>query len=148
MVPDIATDDESTEIINKDEIRVGTFEPDEEDMYVEKGRNDNWWMGSLRNGKHVEIECDISEYIAGAAGAGEYVDLSPFAEAMIFAHELAEETSLTHKQAEIWTVREKLGWSRGQVDTRFDMSSSNVDEHLRVARKKIDQAHRLVELVE
>jgi len=142
-------DTDSTEIFDNNEIRIGTFTPHNTDCYAYRNGDDYWCVNSYGphgGGDHRMEEDSVSKTIS--ATAHQYDDISPFTEAMVRADTIAQKTSLTRKQAEVYVVREDLEWSRGETSTRYRMSTSNVDEHLRVARQKIDQARELVELIE
>lgn len=138
----------TTNIIDNNEIRIGTFAPDNVDAYAHRPDDGEWWVRSHgpTPGEHAITADSISEEVAGTQH--DYEDLSPFADAMLRADELATQTPITRKQAEMYVMREELDWSRSTIADRWKVSESNVDELVRRAKKKIEEARNLVALIE
>jgi hypothetical protein len=96
------------------------------------------------------IECE-RRLISACAHAFSTVDakteLSSIGKALVQAWHFGDLTSLSHKQAHVYTLREKAGFGRTETADILNISPSTVDTHLHRAMEKLTAAENLVRFV-
>ena len=73
--------------------------------------------------------------------------LSSVGKALLQAWHFGDLTPLSHKQAHVYALREKAGFSRDETAAILNISPSTVDTHLRRAKEKLAAAENLVRFV-
>lgn len=71
-------------------------------------------------------------------------ELSSVGNALLQAWHFGDLTPLSHKQAHVYALREKGGFSRDETAAILNISPSTVDTHLQRAREKLTKAEILV----
>ncbi len=79
---------------------------------------------------------------------GAEVELSSVGKALLQAWHFGEHTPLSHKQAHVYTLREKAEFSRDETAAILNISPSTVDTHLQRAREKLTAAENLLQFVQ
>lgn len=74
-------------------------------------------------------------------------ELSSVGKALFQAWHFGELTTLSHKQAHVYALRENADFGRDETADILNISPSTVDTHLRRAREKLTAAKNLVRLV-
>ncbi len=74
-------------------------------------------------------------------------ELSSVGKALLQAWHFGDLTSLSHKQAHVYALREKAGFSREETAAILNISPSTVDTHLQRAIEKLNAAENLVRFV-
>ena len=74
-------------------------------------------------------------------------ELSTVGKALLQAWHFGDLTPLSHKQAHVYALREKAGFSRDETAAILNISPSTVDTHLQRAKEKLTAAENLVQFV-
>jgi DNA-binding transcriptional regulator YiaG len=96
------------------------------------------------------IECEsrlMSACVREFSTADVETELSTVGKALIQAWHFGDLTPLSHKQAHVYALREKAGFSRDETATILNISPSTVDTHLQRAKEKLTAAENLVQFV-
>lgn len=96
------------------------------------------------------IECEsrlMSACVREFSTANAETELSSVGEALLSAWHFGDLTPLSHKQAHVYALREKAGFSRDETGAILNISSSTVDTHLQRAKEKLTAAENLVRFV-
>ena len=96
------------------------------------------------------VECEsrlISACVRAFTTADATVELSSVGKALLQAWHFGEHTPLSHKQAHVYALREKGGFSRDDTAAILNISPSTVDTHLQRASKKLTAAENLLQFV-
>ena len=75
------------------------------------------------------------------------IEQSSVGNALLQAWHFGDLTPLSHKQAHVYTLREKAGFGRDEPAAILDISPSTVDTHLQRAKEKLAAAENLVQFV-
>ncbi len=96
------------------------------------------------------IECEsrlMSACVREFSTANAEIELSSVGEALLSAWHFGDLTPLSHKQAHVYALREKAGFSRDETAAILNISPSTVDTHLQRAKEKLTAAENLVQFV-
>jgi len=96
------------------------------------------------------VECEsrlMSACVREFSTANVETELSSVGEALLTAWHFGDLTSLSHKQAHVYALREKAGFSRDETAAILNISPSTVDTHLQRAKEKLTAAENLVQFV-
>ncbi len=96
------------------------------------------------------IECEsrlMSACVREFSTANAETELSSVGEALLSAWHFGDLTPLSHKQAHVYALREKAGFSRNETAAILNISPSTVDTHLQRAKEKLTAAENLVRFV-
>lgn len=96
------------------------------------------------------IECEsrlMSACVRVFSTADAETKLSSVGKALLQAWHFGDLTSLSHKQAHVYALREKAGFSRDETAAILNISPSTVDTHLQRAAEKLTAAENLVQFV-
>lgn len=74
-------------------------------------------------------------------------ELSSVGNALLQAWHFGDLTPLSHKQAHVYALREKAGFSRDETAAILNISPSTVDTHMQRAKEKLAAAENLVRFV-
>lgn len=74
-------------------------------------------------------------------------ELSSVGKALLQAWHFGELTTLSHKQAHVYALRENAGFGRDETAAILNLSPSTVDTHLQRAREKLAAAKNLIRLI-
>lgn len=74
-------------------------------------------------------------------------ELSSVGKALLQAWHFGAHTPLSHKQAHVYALRERAGFSRDETAAILNISPSTVDTHLQRAKEKLTAAENLVRFV-
>jgi len=87
----------------------------------------------------------------GDVGANPHPDIEPQREPQAVEYiteQLTDETALSEKQARVWLLRDVEGLNPQDTAQRAGISESTMYDHLAIARRKIEQAERLVNITD
>lgn len=93
------------------------------------------------------IECEsrlMSSCVREFSTANAETELSSVGEALLTAWHFGDLTPLSHKQAHVYALREKAGFSRDETAAILNISPSTVDTHHQRAKEKLTAAENLV----
>ena len=96
------------------------------------------------------IECEsrlMSACVRGFSTADVETELSTVGKALLQAWHFGDLTPLSHKQAHVYALREKAGFSRDETAAILNISASTVDTHLQRAKEKLTAAENLIQFV-
>lgn len=96
------------------------------------------------------IECGsrlMSACVREFSTANAETELSTVGKALLTAWHFGDLTPLSHKQAHVYALREKAGFSRDETAAILNISPSTVDTHLQRATEKLTAAENLVRFV-
>ncbi len=96
------------------------------------------------------IECEsrlMSACVREFSTANAETELSSVGKALQQAWHFGDLTPLSHKQAHVYALREKAGFSRDKTAAILNISPSTVDTHLQRAKEKLTAAENLVRFV-
>jgi len=96
------------------------------------------------------VECEsrlMSACVRALSTADVAVELSSVGKALLQAWHFGEHTPLSHKQAHVYALREKGGFSRDDTAAILNISPSTVDTHLQRASEKLTAAENLLQFV-
>ena len=96
------------------------------------------------------IECEsrlMSACVRAFSTADVETELSTVGKALLQAWHFGDLTPLSHKQAHVYALREKAGFSRDETAAILNIAPSTVDTHLRRANEKLTAAENLVRFV-
>lgn len=96
------------------------------------------------------IECEsrlMSACVRAFTTADAEIELSSVGNGLLQAWHFGDLTSLSHKQAHVYALREKAGFSRDETAAILNISPSTVDTHLQRATEKLTAAENLVRFV-
>jgi DNA-binding CsgD family transcriptional regulator len=96
------------------------------------------------------VECEnrlMSACVRAFGTADAAVELSSVGKALLQAWHFGEHTPLSHKQAHVYALREKGGFSRDVTAAILNVSPSTVDTHLQRASEKLTAAENLLQFV-
>ena len=96
------------------------------------------------------VECEsrlMSACVRAFSTADATVELSSVGKALLQAWHFGEHTPLSHKQAHVYALREKGGFSRDVTGAILNISPSTVDTHLQRASEKLTAAENLLQFV-
>ena len=96
------------------------------------------------------IECEsrlMSACIREFSTVNAKTELSSVGKALLQAWHFGDLTPLSHKQAHVYALRERAGFSRDETAAILNISPSTVDTHLQRAREKLTAAQNLVQFV-
>lgn len=96
------------------------------------------------------IECEsrlMSACVQEFSRADIETELSSVGKALLQAWHFGDLTTLSHKQAHVYALREKAGFSRDETAAILNISPSTVDTHLQRAKEKLTEAENLVQFV-
>jgi len=96
------------------------------------------------------IECEsrlMSACVREFSRADIETELSSVGKALLQAWHFGDLTTLSHKQAHVYALREKAGFSRDETAAILNISPSTVDTHLQRAKEKLTEAENLVQFV-
>lgn len=96
------------------------------------------------------IECEsrlMSACVREFSKAAVETELSSVGKALLQAWHFGDLTPLSHKQANVYALREKAGFSRDETAAILNISPSTVDTHLQRAMEKLTAAENLVRFV-
>lgn len=96
------------------------------------------------------VECEsrlMSACVREFSTANAETELSSVGEALLSAWHFGDLTPLSHKQAHVYALREKAGFSRDETAAILNISPSTVDTHLQRAKEKLTAAENLVQFV-
>lgn len=96
------------------------------------------------------VDCEsrlMSACVRAFSLADVEVELSSVGKALLQAWYFGEHTPLSHKQAHVFALREKGGFSRDETATILNISPSTVDTHLQRASDKLTAAENLLEVL-
>jgi DNA-binding CsgD family transcriptional regulator len=120
--------------------------------YYIQGRGDIH-LGLCENGEFMPeytIECAsrlMSACVREFSTVEIETELSSAGKALLQAWHFGDLTSLSHKQAHVYALREKAGFSRNETAAILNISPSTVDTHLQRAKEKLTEAENLVRFV-
>jgi DNA-binding CsgD family transcriptional regulator len=110
-------------------------------------------LGSYENGEFMPesiVECEsrlMSACVRAFSTSDATVELSSVGKALLQAWHFGEHTSLSHKQAHVYALRENGGFSRDDTAAILNISPSTVDTHLQRANEKLAAAENLLQFV-
>jgi len=96
------------------------------------------------------IECEsrlMSACVREFSRADVETELSSVGKALLQAWHFGDLTPLSHKQAHVYALREKAGFSRDETAAILNISPTTVDTHLQRAKEKLTAAENLVRFV-
>ena len=96
------------------------------------------------------IECEsrlMSACVREFSRADIETELSSVGKALLQAWHFGDLTTLSHKQAHVYALREKAAFSRDETAAILNISPSTVDTHLQRAKEKLTEAENLVHFV-
>lgn len=96
------------------------------------------------------IKCEsrlMSACVRAFSTADVETEPSTVGKALLQAWHFGDLTSLSHKQAHVYALREKAGFSRDETAAILNIAPSTVDTHLRRANEKLTAAENLVRFV-
>lgn len=96
------------------------------------------------------IECEsrlMSACVREFSRADLQTELSSVGNALLQAWHFGDLTPLSHKQAHVYALREKVGFGRDETAALLNISPSTVDTHLQRANEKLAAAENLVQFV-
>jgi DNA-binding CsgD family transcriptional regulator len=96
------------------------------------------------------IECEsrlMSACVRAFSTADVETELSTVGKALLQAWHFGDLTPLSHKQAHVYALREKAGFSRDETAAILNIAPSTVDTHLRRANEKLTAAENLIRFV-
>lgn len=96
------------------------------------------------------IECEsrlMSACVREFSTADVETELSTVGKALLQAWHFGDLTPLSHKQAHVYALREKAGFSRDETAAILNISPSTVDTHLQRAKEKLTAAENLIQFV-
>ena len=111
-------------------------------------------LGRYENREFVPeytIKCEtrlMSACVREFSKADVETELSSAGKALLQAWHFGNLTTLSHKQAYVYALREKAGFSRDETAAVLNISPSTVDTHLQRAKKKLSEAENLVQFVQ
>ncbi|PSQ62871.1 MAG: hypothetical protein BRD21_04705 [Halobacteriales archaeon SW_8_66_22] len=111
-------------------------------------------LGRYKNQEFVpgySIECEsrlMSACVREFSKADIETELSSVGKALLQAWHFGDLTTLSHKQAHVYALREKAGFSRDETAAILNISPSTVDTHLQRAKEKLAEAENLVQFVQ
>lgn len=97
------------------------------------------------------VECEsrlMSACVREFSTADIETELSSVGKALLQAWHFGDLTPLSHKQAHVYALREKAGFSRDKTAAILNISPSTVDTHLQRAKEKLTAAENLVRFVQ
>ena len=97
------------------------------------------------------IECEsrlMSACVREFSRADIETELSSVGKALLQAWHFGDLTTLSHKQAHVYALREKAAFSRDETAAILNISPSTVDTHLQRAKEKLTEAENLVQFVQ
>lgn len=121
-------------------------------VYYIHGRG-NILLGRYENREFMPeytIECEsrlMSACVREFSTADVETELSSVGKALLQAWHFGDLTPLSHKQAHVYALREKAGFSRDETAAILNISPSTVDTHLQRATEKLTAAENLVRFV-
>lgn len=121
--------------------------------YYIHGRG-NVLLGRYENREFVPeytIECEsrlMSACVRAFSTTDVETELSSVGKALLQAWHFGDLTSLSHKQAHVYALREKAGFGRDETAAILNISPSTVDTHLQRAKEKLTAAENLVRFVQ
>ena len=110
-------------------------------------------LGRYENREFIpeySIECErrlMSACVRAFSRADVETELSSVGKALLQAWHFGDLTPLSHKQAHVYALREKAGFSRDETAAILNISPSTVDTHLQRAKEKLAAAENLVRFV-
>jgi len=96
------------------------------------------------------IECEsrlMSACVREFSRADIDTELSSIGDALLQAWYFGDPTPLSNKQAHVYALREKAGFSRDETAAILNISTSTVDTHHQRAKEKVVAAKNLVQFV-
>jgi len=141
---------------DQDAILIGQVNDDSEfgglAAYYIRGRGDIL-LGRYEDREFVpgySVECEsrlMSACVREFSRADIETELSSVGKALLQAWHFGDLTPLSHKQAHVYALREKAGFSRDETAAVLSISPSTVDTHLQRAKEKLAAAENLVRFV-
>ncbi|UHQ96335.1 RNA polymerase sigma factor [Natrinema halophilum] len=96
----------------------------------------------------IECKCRLmSACVREFSTANAETELSSVGKALLQAWHFGDLTTLSHKQAHVYALREKAGFGRDETAAILNISPSTVDTHLQRATEKLTAAENLVQFV-
>ncbi len=120
--------------------------------YYIHGRGDIL-IGRYKNREFIPeytVECEsrlMSACVRAFSTADVETELSTVGKALLQAWHFGDLTPLSHKQAHVYALREKAGFSRDETAAILDISPSTVDTHFHRANEKLTAAENLIQFV-
>jgi DNA-binding CsgD family transcriptional regulator len=111
-------------------------------------------LGRYENREFIpeySIECEsrlMSACVREFSKADIETELSSIGKALLQAWHFGDLTTLSHKQAHVYALREKAVFSRDETAAILNISPSTVDTHLQRAKEKLAEAKNLVQFVQ
>lgn len=96
------------------------------------------------------VECEsrlMSACVQEFSTADAEIALSSVGKALLQAWHFGDLTSLSHKQAHVYALRENTEFSRDETAAILNISPSTVDTHLQRAKEKLTAAENLIQFV-
>lgn len=120
--------------------------------YYTHGRG-NVLIGRYENREFIPeytVKCEsrlMSACVREFSRADRETELSSVGNALLQAWHFGDRTALSHKQAHVYALREKAGFSRDETAAILNISPSTVDTHHQRAKEKLTAAENLVQFV-
>lgn len=142
--------------------------PDQDAILVGRGSDDSEFgglaayyihgRGSILLGRYENrefvpesgVECEsrlMSACVRELSRIDGRTELSSVGNALLQAWHFGDLTPLSHKQAHVYALREKAGFSRVETAAILNISPSTVDTHLQRATEKLAAAENLIRFV-